>query len=222
MTKIIAISIVAVLALSTPLFAHSGACGVGDKANDGVINRTCPVMGGDVDDNTPYTAVYRGKKVGLCCSGCVGEFKKDPKKYMRKLEKMEGKHSHGKGVMKMNVFDRIAKEAKVKDGIREISYEQFQALRSSGENYVLLDVLSAESYNNGHIEGAESFYVETINARTAEKRLSGDPKVVVYCGSFRCGASSDATKKLRDLGYDVLDYKGGLKEWEEKGNKLIN
>ena len=29
------------------------------------------------------------------------------------------------------------------------------------------------------------------------------------------------TQRLSELGYKVLDYKGGLKEWQEKGNKLV-
>jgi YHS domain-containing protein len=45
----------------------------------------CPIMGGAVD-----TAVYadaNGKRVYFCCKGCPAEFKKDPAKYIDKLEK---------------------------------------------------------------------------------------------------------------------------------------
>ena len=35
------------------------------------------------------------------------------------------------------------------------------------------------------------------------------------------GASTAAAKKLSGIGYRVLDYKGGLKEWQEKGNNLV-
>ena len=127
----------------------------------------------------------------------------------------------GNEVVVMSIFDRIAREAVVKDGVREITYEQFRELRNSEEKYALLDVLSAESYASGHIEGAESFYVGDINARTAAKRLSGDPKIVVYCGGFLCTASSKAAAKLSGLGYNVVDYKGGLQDWQERGNKLV-
>ena len=34
------------------------------------------------------------------------------------------------------------------------------------------------------------------------------------------GESTAAAKKLGALGYTVLDYKGGLKEWKEKENTL--
>ena len=120
------------------------------------------------------------------------------------------------------MFAHVADEAVVKDGVKEITYDQFMAIRKSGEKYTLLDVLPANSYNEGHIDGAVLFPLDTINKMTAEKRLSKDDHIIVYCGSFKCTASTQAAKKLSGLGYDVLDYKGGLKDWQDKGNKLIS
>jgi rhodanese-related sulfurtransferase len=37
---------------------------------------------------------------------------------------------------------------------------------------------------------------------------------------MRTRRRTQAAKKLTDLGYNVVDYKGGLKEWQEKGNKI--
>ena len=45
----------------------------------------CPVMGGKI--NKEMYADYQGKRVYFCCSGCVEAFKKDPEKYMEKMEK---------------------------------------------------------------------------------------------------------------------------------------
>lgn len=119
------------------------------------------------------------------------------------------------------MFERIANEAETKNGVKEITYDQFVAIRKSGEEYKLLDVLSADSYDKGHIQGAVSFPLDTINKETAAKYLSGDDHLIVYCGSFQCPASTQAAKKLSALGYYVFDYKGGLKEWQEKGNSLV-
>jgi YHS domain-containing protein len=44
----------------------------------------CPVMGGKIDKNI-YTD-YEGKRVYFCCPACIPEFKKDPAKYIKKLE----------------------------------------------------------------------------------------------------------------------------------------
>ena len=44
----------------------------------------CPVLGGDIDKQV--YADYQGKRIYFCCSGCDEEFKKDPEKYMKKLQ----------------------------------------------------------------------------------------------------------------------------------------
>jgi len=54
-----------------------------------IINTISPVMGGKVDNSTPYMVEYKNKKIGFCCSGCVEAFKADPEKYYAKLP--EGK-----------------------------------------------------------------------------------------------------------------------------------
>ncbi|MFC1667697.1 rhodanese-like domain-containing protein, partial [Candidatus Omnitrophota bacterium] len=127
----------------------------------------------------------------------------------------------GDDAMDRNVFDALYKEATVKEEVKEISYEQFVKLRKSSEEYILFDVLLSDSYNNGHIEGARSFPVTTITRESAEEMLSKDSKIVVYCANFHCAASTNAARVLSGLGYKVLDYKGGLKEWQKKGNKLV-
>ena len=130
-------------------------------------------------------------------------------------------YSEGDEALKDSAFDKVLKEAKDEQGIKLISYEQFQEIRNSGEEFILLDVLLEDSYKNGHIEGALNFPVTSINKETAEKVLKEGDKVIVYCSSFQCHASTHSAKLLTDLGFTVLDYKGGLKDWTEKGNKLV-
>ena len=126
----------------------------------------------------------------------------------------------GRGGRSTCTYDRICKYAPTHEGIQEITYEQFMNIRNAPEKYVLVDVLSPESYENGHISGAISFPVMAINEETAAEKLTKDDRIIVYCGSFKCKASTKAAKKLADLKYTVVDYKGGLKEWQEKGNVL--
>ncbi len=45
---------------------------------------TCPLMGGKIDK--AFYADHDGKRVYFCCAECVGKFKKDPAKYITKLE----------------------------------------------------------------------------------------------------------------------------------------
>ena len=126
------------------------------------------------------------------------------------------------GAMKTSVYSEIAKVTPVKNGVKEISYTRFMEIRNSGEKYILLDVLDTKSYADGHIEGSLSLPVNTITKETASAMLDKDSNVIVYCASFKCGASTAAANKLSGLGYKVLDYKGGLSEWQDKGNKLVS
>jgi YHS domain-containing protein len=44
----------------------------------------CPVLGGNIDKKV--YADYQGKRIYFCCQGCDAEFKKDPEKYMKKIQ----------------------------------------------------------------------------------------------------------------------------------------
>jgi rhodanese-related sulfurtransferase len=122
----------------------------------------------------------------------------------------------------LNTFDAVKTEAKeVITGVRQITYDQFVRIRYSGESFILLDVLPFKTFRNGHIEGAVSFPLETINHENASIILYHDSKVVIYSMSSECYASTAAAIKLADMGYTVLDYKGGMKEWVERGNILV-
>ncbi len=122
---------------------------------------------------------------------------------------------------KEGVFETIYKETAVKEGVREITYGQFIRIRNSADKYILLDARSAEGYNKGHIDGAISFPDAAINEQSAKNKLEKSSKIIVYCASFSCHASTAAARMLSKLGYKVVDYKGGIKEWQEKGNKPV-
>jgi len=123
--------------------------------------------------------------------------------------------------VKQKAIEQLFKDVPLKDGAKEITYEQLQKIRNSKEDYFLVDVLSPESYAKGHIEGAISFPLKTIDNQSASAKLPKNAFVVVYCASFQCHASTTAAKKLSGLGYKVFDYKGGLGEWQERGNALV-
>jgi YHS domain-containing protein len=95
MKKLISVCL-AVLFLSLLLVSegYSGCmmCGVksAEAKESKVINTTCPVMGGKISADTPYTAEYKGQQIGFCCPACVSAFKANPEKYAGKLPKGEG------------------------------------------------------------------------------------------------------------------------------------
>ena len=73
-SKILLVSLV-VLALA------GGPALAADQAKPQTL---CPVLAGNIDKKVYMD--YQGKRLYFCCSGCDAEFKKDPEKYMKKLE----------------------------------------------------------------------------------------------------------------------------------------
>lgn len=61
----------------------SGA--IPEKAVD-AGNKICPVSGEKIVDNLKATYEYEGKIYNFCCPVCIDEFKKDPQKYIKKVE----------------------------------------------------------------------------------------------------------------------------------------
>ena len=51
-----------------------------------VPQTTCPVMGNAID-KSQYVD-YKGKRIYVCCGGCIDAVKKDPETYIKKLEAM--------------------------------------------------------------------------------------------------------------------------------------
>jgi rhodanese-related sulfurtransferase len=87
---------------------------------------------------------------------------------------------------------------------------------------VVVNVLPSGSYEEKHIPGSISIPDGEHFAARIEKTVPDkEEKVIVYCASFDCEASLKAAKKLDELGYtNVMDYEGGVKDWEEAGNAL--
>lgn len=67
-----------------------------------VGNKICPVSGEKIDEKMKTTYEYEGKIYNFCCPMCIDDFKKDPERYIKELEKEGveensiGEHSAGK------------------------------------------------------------------------------------------------------------------------------
>ena len=102
-----------------------------------------------------------------------------------------------------------------------ISKKELIRLMDTGEKFKLVDVLSSDHFAQEHIKGAISLPAEEIEKRAFKVLPDKKEKIVTYCARFDCQASTIAAEKLEKLGYtDVLDYKGGLKEYKETGRFL--
>lgn len=101
-------------------------------------------------------------------------------------------------------------------GIAFVSAGQLSALVRAGRPPIIVDVLPPESYLASHVQGAINIPVGEIKTLAPKVLPDRTAPVVVYCGSFKCGASVKAALALKELGYtNVLDFKGGLAGWKE-------
>ncbi len=71
------IAIMIVLSLLTSGFA-------GEEKLNQVSQTICPVMEGKI--NKDIYIDYNLERIYFCCKGCIGEFKKNPEKYIKKLK----------------------------------------------------------------------------------------------------------------------------------------
>lgn len=77
------------------------------KETVNVGNKICPVSGEKIDEKMKSTYEYEGKVYNFCCPMCIDDFKKDPQKYIKKIEEElqaesaeEAKHEeHEMGMM---------------------------------------------------------------------------------------------------------------------------
>jgi len=58
----------------------------GKSAPLNVGNKICPVSGEKIDEKTKATYEHGGKVYNFCCASCIGEFRRDPAKYIKKVE----------------------------------------------------------------------------------------------------------------------------------------
>ncbi|MFB6209739.1 MAG: rhodanese-like domain-containing protein [Candidatus Nanohaloarchaea archaeon] len=103
--------------------------------------------------------------------------------------------------------------------MENLSTEDFEDMKNR-EDFVLIDVLSREQFEDGHIPGAINIPYDQVGD-IVEKLLTHDQNIVVYCASEGCGASETAAEKLEDLGFsNVMDYEAGKQGWQEAGHEL--
>ena len=86
-------ALVAISTLTAPL------AGVAEQKPDARIKpytlKTCVVSGEKLDAmDKPYVITNGTREIKFCCKDCVKDFKKDPAKYIKKIEQAEAKSKH--------------------------------------------------------------------------------------------------------------------------------
>jgi rhodanese-related sulfurtransferase len=84
------------------------------------------------------------------------------------------------------------------------------------EDFVLINVLPQQAFNEKHIRTSINIPhdQEGFARKVEEVAGSKNRKIVLYCASFDCPASSDAGAILEEQDFTrIYDYEGGTKDW---------
>ncbi|MFI0448344.1 rhodanese-like domain-containing protein [Actinomadura sp. 6N118] len=89
-------------------------------------------------------------------------------------------------------------------------------LAAGASGIVVVDSRSAESWNQGHVEGAIHLPTAEIAERAAGL-IERDVTVVVYCWGPGCNGAQKAALEFAKLGYAVKEMIGGFEYWAREG-----
>ena len=95
------------------------------------------------------------------------------------------------------------------------SWDAHQAILNK-EKIIILDVRSAQAFDQEHIPVAHHFHHKTMNEDSV-KRLDPTYTYVTYCDGIGCNASTKGAYKLAQLGFQVKELIGGLEWWKRDG-----
>lgn len=101
-------------------------------------------------------------------------------------------------------FDRL-------DDLKPVKREELLQLVSSGE-VVVVDVRPTGEYQAGHIAGAISIPLDSLQKHLAKLPITQE--VVAYCRGPYCMFAYEAVSQLRSQGYKARRLEDGYPEWK--------
>jgi rhodanese-related sulfurtransferase len=100
--------------------------------------------------------------------------------------------------------------------LKEITSDELKAKMDKGDEFLLIDLLGEKSYDSLHLPGAVSVDPGEGFAEKVDEITEGDKSktVIVYAANFKDELSTIKAWDLIGADYEnVLDFKGGLKDW---------
>ncbi|HYD19104.1 MAG TPA: rhodanese-like domain-containing protein [Patescibacteria group bacterium] len=105
--------------------------------------------------------------------------------------------------------------------MQPITQQELKRLIDSGEDLAILEALPKSEYAQGHLPGAVSMPLEKIAEEAPRALPDKSQKIVTYCSSADCAASTKAAEILESMGYtNVSDFVEGKAGWKLAGLPL--
>ena len=104
-------------------------------------------------------------------------------------------------------------------GFETDCWDTHDALQQEEQDFVLLDVRSAELYNAGHLPGAVHLpHGKIVGSKM--KAWDEETLFVTYCAGPHCNGAAKAAVRLAKLGRPVKLMTGGITGWIDEGFEL--
>ncbi len=102
-----------------------------------------------------------------------------------------------------------------RDGVEQLTADELEERVARGD-VVVLDVRPEAEYRAGHIAGARSAPLETLQTLKLPKRR----EIVAYCRGPYCVYADDAVRLLRERGLKARRLDVGYPEWQRAGRPV--
>lgn len=102
----------------------------------------------------------------------------------------------------------------------EIDSWDLNAALEAGQQIVVIDARSPQSYAEEHLPNAINLPHRTMNQEST-RHLDRNALYVVYCDGIGCNASTKGALNLTRLGFRVKELMGGLEWWKRDGYKTV-
>ena len=125
-----------------------------------------------------------------------------------------------KPTVKEDGGDVTVEQLDQKGQVKTITHEEVKKwMNTTTGQFVIVDVRTQEEFNQGHLPGAILVTVTELATPKGQALLPKnlDMPIVVYCRSGN--RSSDAAKKLTEMGYKQVYDLGGITGWEPEKDK---
>jgi rhodanese-related sulfurtransferase len=104
-----------------------------------------------------------------------------------------------------------------------ISDDVLEVLMRSRAPIKVVDARFGKWDDGRRIPGAISVSIESSGGQIEKQLGPMDTLIVTYCGSLECPASDKLAHHLINMGFrNVLEFPGGLAEWEAAGKEIVH
>lgn len=113
--------------------------------------------------------------------------------------------------MRLNIINAFFKRNKRGKNIESITYGQAKRILSRNEKSILIDVRSAQEYNEGHLKNAINIPLYELDKRADRELNDKNTIIILYCQTGN--RSMKALELLRNKQYkNLYNIEGGLDE----------